>query len=604
MTTTEFLSHIRDLGVNLWVEGDDLCYSAPKGVLKQSLRTELVERKAELLAFLHAAHLNADFDVSPSWTDEVGSEPGEAFVAPRTPTEETLARIWARILNVEQVGIHNNFFDLGGDSLLGLQVISQASQAGLHLVPQQILQHQTIAELAAVEGTVSVQAEQGLVIGSVPLMPSQQKFFALDPPAPHHWNIATMLKVRQALDPVSLEQAGQHVLMHHDALRLRFVREGSTWRQFIAEPNGATPFTRIDLSALSQAEQGPAIEAATAELQTSLNLSTGPLMRVVLFELGAPQSGRLVVIVNHLVCDGHSWAILLEDLFAAYCQLCQGEAVRLPPKTTSFAQWVERLAGYAQTTAIQQELAYWLGLPWSKTVRLPVDCPGGMLTEASAHAVYTSLGVQEASVLLQEILEIEQVAVTDVLLTALAIALAQWTGACACIVEVADSGRWTILDDVDLSRTVGWLSIAFPVVLDLEGVNTPRDALHAVREQLGSIPDRGSSYELLCYLSKNLENAEKLRALAQPEIFFNYTGRSEWAPSTSLLFQPARESVGPTGVHKNISHFRLLLEGTVVENQLCMAWIYSKNSYRRTTVEKLAQSFMVALRAIIDEFAT
>jgi amino acid adenylation domain-containing protein len=225
-----------------------------------------------------------------------------ALVSPRTPVEKQLAGIWADVLGLQQVGIHDNFFEVGGDSILSIQIIARANQAGLKLTPKHLFQHQTIAELAEVAGTGEAnQAEQGLVTGEVLLTPIQRWFFEQDLPQPHHWNQAMLLEVRQPVDVVVLQQVVQQLLEHHDVLRLRFVRQPNGWQQINALPDETLTVARVDLTALPKAEQSGAIEAAATELQASLNLESGWLVRVALFDLGPNQHQRLLLAIHHLL---------------------------------------------------------------------------------------------------------------------------------------------------------------------------------------------------------------------------------------------------------------------------------------------------------------
>jgi amino acid adenylation domain-containing protein/thioester reductase-like protein/non-ribosomal peptide synthase protein (TIGR01720 family) len=528
-----------------------------------------------------------------------------AFVAPRTQAEEVLARIWAAVLGVERVGMYDNFFELGGDSILGLQIIALASQAGLRLTPMQLFQHQTIAELAgAVDTAPVIQAEQGLVMGPLPLTPIQHWFFEQPLPDPHHFNQAMLLEVRQAFDPSVLERVVQHLLVHHDALRLRFAQEGSDWQQVNAGPGEAVPFTRVDLSAVSEAEQGPAMEVAAAELQASLDLSQGPLVRVALFDLGAQKPGRLLMVIHHLAVDSVSWRIVLEDLYTGYQQLSRGEAMRFLPKTTSFKRWAERLTEYVQSGAVQEELDYWLAAPRTQVSRLLVDYPGGANTVASARTVSVVLSVDETRALLQEVPAAYRTQINDVLLTALVRAFARWTGARSLLVDLEGHGREPLFDDVDLSRTVGWFTTLFPVLLDLAEASDAREALQSVREQLRGIPHRGIGYGMLRYLSEDTEIVEKMRALPQAEVSFNYLGQLDQVLPESALFGSVRESWGLFQSQQGSRSYLLDVNGFVAGGQLQLVWTYSENLHRRSTIESLAQSFMEELRLLIPLFET
>jgi amino acid adenylation domain-containing protein/non-ribosomal peptide synthase protein (TIGR01720 family) len=524
------------------------------------------------------------------------------FVAPRNRAEVMLAGIWAEVLKLEQVGVRDNFFELGGDSILSLQIIARANQAGLRLTPKQLFQHQTIAELATVPGTTpTIHAEQGLVTGKVPLTPIQHWFFEQECPESHHWNTAMLLEVRQALEPTLLALAMQHLLVYHDVLRLRFVRVAAGWQQFEAAPDQTLPFSRVDLSRVSESERGSVIEAAAAQLQTSLSLSDGPLLRVALFDLGAGKPGRLLIVIHHLVFDGVSWRILLEDLQTAYRQLSKTKSVKLPHKTTSFKRWAERLTEHAQSTVVQKELDYWLAQPWTTSSALPVDFLEGRPhnTMASARRVSACLSVEETRALLQDVPEVYHTQINDILLTALVQAFSRWTGSQSLLVDLEGHGREEIFEGLDLSRTAGWFTTTFPVLLSLGKPSHPVEGLKSIKEQLRRIPNRGIGYGLLRYLSRDAAIAAKLRGLPQPEVSFNYLGQFDQLFHKTSLFAWTQEASGPAHSPSGSRRHLLSINGSVIEGQLRLTWIYSANLHRRPTIEGLAQAFLEALRSLI-----
>ena len=315
------------------------------------------------------------------------------FVPPRNDVEQRLAKIWAKVLRVEQVGVTDNFFDLGGDSIMALQIIARALESGLRLLPNQLFQKQTIAELAAAAGTSdSAPAEQGLVTGSVPLTPVQHRFFEQVLPEPHHWNQSLLLEISRPLDQILLEKALQQLLRHHDALRLRFSQEDTTWQQINQDYSAPEPIVRFDLSGIPSDQQDRAIEEAEKELQSSLNLSQGPLIRLAIFELGTDRPDRLLLILHHLIVDGVSWLILLEDLETLYEQLSRDNPVALPPKSMSFKAWSETLTSYADREDLKEEINYWIGRPYREAGKLPLDKgPRGANLEGSALDLFVSL---------------------------------------------------------------------------------------------------------------------------------------------------------------------------------------------------------------------
>jgi amino acid adenylation domain-containing protein/non-ribosomal peptide synthase protein (TIGR01720 family) len=521
------------------------------------------------------------------------------FVAPRTRIEETLAEIWAEVLGLERVGVHDSFFELGGDSILSVQLVARANQAGLQFTPKHLFENQTIAQLADVADATSLApTEQDLVTGPVPLTPIQQWFFEQDLPAPHHFNQALLLQAQRPLDAALLERAFEQLLVHHDALRLRFERQPSGWQQSDVLPDGSVPFTWIDLTALSEAP-GPALEAAAAQLQASLNLERGPLARMAFFELGVAVAGRLLVVIHHLAVDGVSWRILLQDLWTVYQQLERGDEVQLPPKTTSFQQWAERLVAYARAGELQYEIGYWTAEPRAQVSHLPLDHDTGDDDVASSATVSVSLSAQETHALLHEVPSAYHTHINDVLLTALAQAFVQWTGVPSLLVDLESHGRETPFEDLDLSRTVGWFTSVAPLLLDLSAAWQPGEALMSIKEQLRRVPVAGFGYGLLRFLGQDEDVAARLRALPQAEVSFNYLGQIELGFSTALPFQLAPEWAGPP--HDLQARRRYLLEvnGSVAAGQLQFGWRYSQNRHRRSTVEQLARAFIASLQALI-----
>jgi non-ribosomal peptide synthase protein (TIGR01720 family) len=521
------------------------------------------------------------------------------YVAPVSEVERMMAQLWQELLGVEQVGIHDNFFELGGDSILSLRILARANQAGLQLSTSHIFECQTIAELASVAGTTEgVRAEQGLITGPAPLAPVQRWFFEQDFRNPHHWNQSVLLEARQPVDASLMQEAARRMLSHHDALRLRF-KEGATgWEQTYTAQADVTCET-VDLLSLNETEQDAAIESTANRAQRMLNFSTGPLMRLVAFKLGARKGERLLVVVHHLAIDAVSWRILLEDLGAVYLQLVRGEEVALPPKTTSFKQWSERLTEYAQSESCRADAAYWLAGQHRINQRLPLDNPSGANTVALARTVAVGLDESETLALLQEVPPVYQTQINDVLMTALAQALAEWTGSRTLVVEMEGHARETVFDGVDLTRTVGWFTSVFPVRLELTSDDDEGEAIKSIKEQLRSVPHHGLNYGVLRYLSEDRELVEQLRAVAQPEVGFLYLGQLDQELTESSLFGLARETTGLSQSPRGHRPHLLDINGYIVEGRLQLTWTYSESLHARETVEGLAELFMERLRALI-----
>jgi amino acid adenylation domain-containing protein/non-ribosomal peptide synthase protein (TIGR01720 family) len=571
-----------------------------RGFLKEKLPSHMVPSSFVILESLPLTP-NGKIDRRSLPVPEIARPDDAEYVVPHNSIEAALVAVWSEILGVESIGIHDNFFELGGDSILSIQVVAKANQQGLRITPKQVFQHQTIAELATVVDTAEVvQAEQGAVSGELSLTPIQHWFFEQALPNPNHYNQATLLEVPTNLDATQIERVVRQLIIHHDALRLQFEFTESGIRQVNALPENVLSEDRvrlidIDLSDLPETEQANAIAQRADELQASLNLATGSLVRVALFRLGTDKPGRLLIIIHHLAIDGVSWRILLDDFQTAYAQLQQQQPIQLPAKTTSFKHWAQRLAEYGQSTVLQQELNYWL-TSQQPTSPLPIDT-NGVNTIASVNTLTVTLTASETQALLQEVSTVYRTQVNDVLLTALAQTFAQWTDS-PLQVDLEGHGREQLFPDVDLSRTVGWFTSSFPVYLDISNADDIGNALRTVKEQLRRIPNQGIGYGILRYLSRS-DIATQLRNLPQAEVSFNYLGQFDTALDSATTFKLAEESTGAVHDPEGIRPYLLEIDGFIAENQLHLEWSYSSAIHHRQTITQLAQGFIEALRSII-----
>jgi amino acid adenylation domain-containing protein/non-ribosomal peptide synthase protein (TIGR01720 family) len=525
------------------------------------------------------------------------------YLAPRNTVEATLASIFAEVLHQDRVGINDNFFELGGDSILSIQMVARANRAGLALNARQMFEQQTVAGLAAVAGTAAaVRAEQGAVDGEVPLTPIQHWFLQQTWgeqqtwSEPHHFNQAVLLE-GQNLSPALVEQAIAHVIRHHDALRLRFARTSAGWWQAHAA-GGVAGFEHIDLSDLDPSAQASALSARAERLQASLDLATGPLVRAALFDLG-PRAQRLLIIIHHLVVDAVSWSILLEDLHTAYKQLAGGAVVCLPAKTTAFKHWAERLAAYAQSDAARRELGYWQSVPWSRGGVLPRDYRGGVNSVASARSVEVSLSAAETQALLRDVPGVYHTTINDVLLTALVEAFAPWTGQRALLLDLEGHGREALFADVDISRTVGWFTSLFPVLLELNEADDAGDALKGVKEQLRAIPRHGIGYGILRHLGG-------IADLPMPaaEVIFNYVGQIANGANGTGLFRLASESTGSPHSAQGLRPYLIEVNAGLFDGGLRVRWSYSTAVHAEPTIAALAERFIARLRDLIAHCAS
>ncbi|WP_060515017.1 non-ribosomal peptide synthetase [Pseudomonas sp. NBRC 111132] len=579
------------------VESEVLQDTEQQARLRDSLRSEL---KASLPEHMVPAHLlfleqlpltgNGKLDRKALPAPDASLLQGE-YVAPQTELEREIAAIWADVLKLERVGLADNFFELGGDSIMSLQVVSRARQVDIQFTPKDLFQHQTVQGLAAVaRREVSTLIDQGRVVGSMPLTPIQHWFFESDIVERHHWNQSVMLQTSEVLDEHHLQAAVQALVAHHDALRLQFTQAHGRWQAEFGDAEHALLWRRtvVDSEALTQLAD---------EAQRSLSLTHGPLLRAVLADL--PGGGqRLLLVIHHLVVDGVSWRVLLEDLQQAYEALRDGQPLKLQPKTTSFKAWAEQLQDYAASAQLQAELGYWQAQLQGASDALPCDRPQGSNLERHAASVSTQLDRELTRQLLQEAPAAYRTQINDLLLTALARVISRWTGRAEVLVRLEGHGREDLFEGGDLSRSVGWFTSMYPVRLSPQAglVNS----LKTIKEQLRAVPNKGLGHGLLRYLGSP-EAQATLAALPRGEVVFNYLGQFDASfDQQAGLFVPAKEYGGATQDESAPLGSLLALNGQVYGGELKLGWRFSRDIFDTATIQHLADDYAQELALLID----
>ncbi|KWU48937.1 non-ribosomal peptide synthetase [Pseudomonas palleroniana] len=514
----------------------------------------------------------------------------QQYVAPCSELEQTLAAIWCAVLNVQQVGLDDNFFELGGDSILSIQVVSRARQAGIHFSPRDLFQHQTVRTLAAIATrSQQVKAEQGVLTGSSGLTPIQHWFFDTDIPNRQHWNQALLLAPQQLLDPHRLEQALLAVLEHHDALRLSFTARDAQWHaEHLAVPEGGV-LMQAHVRDMDQCT------ALFTDTQRSLDLAHGPLLRALLVD-GPQGQQRLLIAIHHLVVDGVSWRVVLEDLQTVYRQLSDGQSVGLPAKTSALRDWAARLQAYAGSESLREELGTWQARLAGPEVALPVDRAHGSLRNRDADTVSVRLDAEHTLQLLQQAPSAYRTQVNDLLLTALARVLCRWSGHASALIQLEGHGRESLFDEIDLTRSVGWFTSAYP--LRLTPLEEPGAAIKAIKEQLRGVPHKGLGYGVLRYLADDLCK-QAMAALPSAEITFNYLGQFDQSFGADALFHPLDESAGvahdPDAPLPNL----LSVDSQVYGGELVLRWTFSRERHDRQTIRELAEGYLAELQSLI-----
>jgi amino acid adenylation domain-containing protein/non-ribosomal peptide synthase protein (TIGR01720 family) len=546
---------------------------------------------------LPALPLNANGKVDRRALALAPVEVATEFAAPQGAVEQALAEVWAEVLGLPRVGRDDNFFESGGDSILSLQIVARARRLGWSVTPRQLFERQTVAALATVAQALPDTGPRTALPaeGEVPLLPIQAQFFDTAIPARHHWNQALLLHCDQDLDAGLLQKALQAVLRHHDSLRLRFVlREQGGWNQAYA------PLAEEDLRDLlwlRQAASAADIEALCDAAQRSLDLARGPLLRAQLIRL-PDASCRLQLVVHHLVVDGVSWRILLEDLQTAYTQGVQGLPMALPPATSSLKDWALALQRHAMgQQAVPQP---WLSLAGNGGGRgsLPCDHPEGANSLDREATVQLRLGRDRTEALLKRAPAAYRTQINDLLLTALGRALCGWSGHQGVLIDLEAHGREDLFAGVDLSRTVGWFTSQYPVLL--EPLGEPAEGLKRVKEGLRAIAHHGLEFGVLRRYGSAAQR-QALASLPQAPVLFNYLGQFDgsFGPASQSLWRPAREGAGASCDAGGQRSHEFMINGQVYEGELVLTVSYSSARYAQATVQAWVQAFERQLSDLI-----
>lgn len=599
------LAGVQDAVVLAVPQGDDpaplqlvgWCVPGDAGLSAQALREQLQTLLPDYLVPAHLLLLerlpltaNGKLDRRALPSPQVQLK---RHVAAGTPVEEQLLAIWQAVLKRDDIGVEDNFFELGGDSILSLQIIARAKRQGIKLSPRQLFEKQTIAQLAQVAKIDTAKAKPRVasqVSGAMPLLPVQLRFFDMALAQPGHYNQAVMLQPRQALSASVVEQALGLLLSQHDALRLAFNQQDGHWH---AEHREGVPSGLLWHRQVADAAQ---VQAVADQAQRSLDLAQGPLLRAVLFDL-AEGGQRLLLVIHHLVVDGVSWRILLEDLEQACAALQAGRTPVLAEKSTAFKAWAERLVAWASEPARAGELAYWQATLGGHTADLPGARSNAGLQARHARTVHCRLDGETTRRLLQQAPAAYRTQVNDLLLTALARVLCRWTGQRSALVQLEGHGREDLFDGVDLSRTLGWFTTLFPVAL------TPADdlagSIKAVKEQLRGVPERGIGHGVLRYLG-NTEQRAALQALPQARVTFNYLGQFDQGFADDRLFAPASESVGATQCDDAPLGNWLSVNGQVLGGELELGWTFSQEMFDEPAIAAVAADYAQELAALVE----
>ncbi len=514
---------------------------------------------------------------------------GAEYEAPRNDIEKKLVEIYRDVLGVEKIGIRDDFFDLGGDSIKAIQVTSTAEQQGINISVSDVLKYKTIIEIVEnVDYTKKKEtASQTEVEGEVLLTPIQKWFFHEERGYAHYWNQTNLFKLERNADLKLLEDVFKKVIEHHDALRMGYSfkeEEVVQYNKKVSETDFSLEV--IDLAAYDYEVQKQKIKELSIKIQDSLDLEKDLLIRAYVFDLGE-NGKRLLIPVHHLVIDGVSWRILIEDIERLYKSKME-EA--LPLKTTSYKEWSEKLYDYATNGPI--DIEYWESIDSSKIKSIAKKEVEDNYLKDHKKISFT-LSKENTKKLLTESNKAYGTEINDILLSALTLSLGEGFGLDTVLLMLESYGREEIIEGVNLSRTVGWFTAMYPVCFERkDGVE---DTIAQVKQNLRKISSKSINFGIAKYINKN----EKLKSL-RPEISFNYLGQFDNPGEKGSLLNASDEDFGRS-IHENNKHCYLMdVNGMTVDGRLQFLIGYNEKYVDEAAVQKTAQCFEKTLIGLVE----
>ncbi|MCW3072741.1 MAG: non-ribosomal peptide synthetase [Bacteroidetes bacterium] len=516
---------------------------------------------------------------------------GVKYVSPRNIIEEKLAEAFESVLGTGKTGILENFFETGGDSIKAIQLSSRMHKEGYRVSVKDIFKFPTIGTLSAVVKKSIREIDQSPVSGKVMLTPVQQDFFLSGRPFPGQYSQSVMLYAADGFEEKMIRTVFSFLQDHHDALRMTFSGEEGNVDQYNREAGQELGLITAVLPAENFAEE---LSAHAQKLHKSIDMKNGPLMKLGLFK--SDKGDRLVIVIHHLVIDGISWRILFEDIGILHKQHTEGMPLSLPPKSDSFKSWAQKLSEYANTPKFLKERSYWEAMEKSGAGALFNTGNNYNASEGHTEVIRFRLNEEQTKLLITDANKAYSTEINDLLLAAFGMAMRSLFNCHKLQIAMEGHGREELMADVDISRTIGWFTSLFPVVLDMSYTADLSRQLREVKETLHRLPNKGIGYWMLKYLTKP-ELRGELKFDLSPEIAFNYLGQFD-ADVSQLGFE-IREDIAVRLREETAKKYVLDITGRIVNHELEIFIEYNSALLPPAKAEQLAAFYKDELKTVI-----
>ncbi|OPX45146.1 surfactin synthase subunit 2 [Ruminiclostridium hungatei] len=516
-------------------------------------------------------------------------------ILPQNSKQEVLLEVWKQVLRTEVMGIADDFFDMGGDSIKAMQAVAKLNGLGFDLKVNDLFIYRTIDKLSSSIRNKVDSIEQKMIAGSSRLNPIQAWFFENEFQNPHHWNQAFMLYRQEGFDAGILRSVWEKLIEHHDALRSTFRKENGTFRQFISD-SGNNGFT-IETVEINPLEDHIAKITEKAEnLQRGLNIFEGPLIKAMLFK--TKPGDYLAVVIHHLVIDAVSWRILFESFAEMYGQKLGGTDVKPKDKTNSIFDYMDALNSFTSGGNLPGEAEYWKKELGKEFCVLPKvsDCPQKFARDFNK--ISLSISREKVELLVSQVCRLLDTNLFEILLTCLGAALKMWTGGSRFRITLEGHGREEALLNLELYRTVGWFTIMYPFNLDVGNLEDYEDNIAQVGRSLESASRHRMSYGVLKYMSDFAEDLYMYEK-SRNDVIFNYIGHFDSDVDTDV-FSISDISCGNSTDAENHVQESLNISCYILNREFHLDVVYNNYCYQEETIRAMLKNYEAYLYDLMD----
>ncbi|RIU88361.1 non-ribosomal peptide synthetase [Oceanobacillus picturae] len=513
------------------------------------------------------------------------------FVKSKTDVEKELVKAMEEVLGVKNISIKDNYYQLGGDSIKAIQISSKLKSVALEIKVKDILNHDSIEEIAAtVElNKINRTISQDKCMGDIDNTPIIEWFFNQRFINENHYNQYVFLEYKEILDIHNVTKAVNKLVEHHDALRINYDQEARKLYYNNQHLNDPCHLEEFDLSKFSYGEQRKVIKKISNELKDKFHVEDSLLFNVIMFNLGT-QRQALLFTAHHLVVDGVSWRIILNDFVTILNQLDNNEDINLPMKTHSFQEWSEQLQDYRKKD-FEEEKVYWNTIS-EKHFKYQADFNNEKDIVSTSSVLSYELNEDTTNNLIKKVNEIYNIELNEALIIALALTINKSSNDKDIVIELERHGRENINDYIDISRTVGWFTSMYPANLKIEHDEIDTN-IKSIKEQLRSIPNKGFNYSILTYLNK------ELKGVGSNNIRFNYLGDFDNIISAEGLNITDIE-FGLDSDEENSLTSLMDISAMIVNKKLKISITFSLNRFENGTIHRFIDSYIDTLKLILD----